>query len=364
MKELLSRLHDEDTAAAATAERALLSGVGGGCQVPLGALAVVRSGELHLQACACSPDGAQVVRAALSGPVDTPEALGQAVAKALIEGGASAFIRQVALDALKPKQPLAGRTVVVTRSESQGSVLSDELSAMGAKVIEFPTISIQEVTPDSTIPGARAVDWLIFTSANGVNHFVSALAREGKSLSEYRTADVCAIGPATAASLRAHGMPVSLTPEHYIAESILTALMRLEGGVSGKRFLMPRGDLARPDLPEALRAAGAEVTECVVYQTVAPEVAEETVEAMVAAGPDLVVFTSSSTARNFATILGDVRLEALKLKAKFASIGPITTETAQSLGMAVSIEPEEHEIPALVYGIVQHVAGQHAVTSV
>ncbi len=334
------------------AERALLSGVGGGCQVPLGALAVVRSGALHLQACACSPDGTQVVRATLSGPVDAPEALGQAVAKALIQGGASVFIRQVALDALKPKQPLAGRTVVVTRSESQGSVLSEELSAMGAKVIEFPTISIQEVSPDGAIPGEASVDWLIFTSVNGVNHFASALAREGKRFAAYRSAAVCAIGPATAATLRVHGVPVSLTPEQYVAESILEALTRLEGGVAGKRFLMPRGNLARPELPDALRAAGAEVTECVVYETVMPAVPEETVTTMLASAPELVVFTSSSTARNFATILGDVRLEALKAKAKFASIGPITTATAKALGVTVSIEPEEHEIPALVYAIV------------
>jgi hydroxymethylbilane synthase len=352
LKDLLSRIHDADTAAAATAERALLSGVGGGCQVPLGALAVVRLGELHLQACACSPDGTQVVRAALSGPADAPEALGQAVAKALIEGGASVFIRQVALDALKPKQPLAGRTVVVTRSESQGSVLSDELSAMGAKVIEFPTISIQEVAPDGAIPGDGAVDWLIFTSVNGVNHFASALAREGRSLAAFRSAAVCAIGPATASALRVHGVPVSLTPEQYVAESILEALARLERGVAGKRFLMPRGNLARSDLPEALRAAGAEVTECVVYETIMPAVPEATVSAMLAAAPELVVFTSSSTARNFATILGDARLEALKGSVKFASIGPITTETAKALGMTVSIEPEEHEIPALVYAIV------------
>jgi uroporphyrinogen III methyltransferase/synthase len=87
-----------------------------------------------------------------------------------------------------------------------------------------------------------------------------------------------------------------------------------------------------------------------------PVVPEETVSAMLAAAPELVVFTSSSTARNFATILGDVRLEALKGSVKFASIGPITTETAKALGMTVSIEPEEHEIPALVHAIVHQIA--------
>ena len=351
MLDLLGRIHHADTAAAARAERALLSAVGGGCQVPLGALATVEAGQLHLRACACSPDGTKVVRAESTGPVSAPETLGQTVAQALIDGGASAFIRQVALDALKPKQPLAGRTIVVTRAESQGSGLSSELAALGAKVIDFPAIAIASVTPDTPIPDET--DWLIFTSANGVNHFVSALQQEGRDIAAYRDAACCAIGPATAEALRACGMPVTLTPEKYIAESILDALVRLEEGVAGKRFIMPRGNLARPDLPDALRAAGAEVCECVVYETSMPVVAPETVAAMLSEHPDMVVFTSSSTAQNFAAIVGESALNGLKAEAQFASIGPITTETAEKLGMKITIEPADHEIPALVYEIVQ-----------
>ena len=355
MKALLARIHHGVTAAVATAERALLSAMGGGCQVPLGALAEVEGDALHLRACACSPDGTQVVRAARRGPIDAPEMLGRAVAQMLIEGGASAFLRQVSLDALKPKQPLAGKTVVVTRSESQGSVLSDELSALGAKVIEFPTIAIRRAESIGAVPTADVVDWMVFTSANGVEHFAGAVNDQDGAFSDYRGVDCCAIGPATAAALRSQGIPVTLTPEKYIAESILEAFARLEGGVAGRRFLMPRGNLARPELPEALRAAGGEVLEYVVYETTMPVVAAETVAAMLAAKPDMVVFTSSSTARNFAEILGDERLTALKESVLFASIGPITTETAERLGMKVSIEPEDYEIPALVYAIVQGV---------
>lgn len=351
MRDLLARIHHADTAAAAMAERALLSAVGGGCQVPLGALATVEAGQLHLRACACSPDGTRVVRADLTGPADAPETLGQTVARALIEGGASAFIRQVALDTLKPKQPLAGKTIVVTRAESQGSVLTSELAALGAKVIDFPAIAIHSVTPETPIPDDAS--WLIFTSANGVQHFAEALKRAGRTIADYRNADCCAIGPATAEALRVCGMPVTLMPEHYIAESILDALTRLENGVAGKRFLMPRGNLARPDLPDALRAAGAEVCECVVYETSMPVLAPETVAAMLSERPDMIVFTSSSTARNFATLVGEAALEDLKARAQFASIGPITTETAEKLGMKIAIEPADHEIPALVYEIVQ-----------
>lgn len=352
---LLQKIHDPDTTAAATAERTLLDAMGGGCQVPLGALATVEGDQLHLQACAFSPDGTRVIRAAESGGVDDPVGLGRRVARALIDAGASAFLTQMYLESLKPKQPLKGMTMVVTRAEEHASVLSDELAALGAEVIGFPTISIKGIVPSEPIGDGGGYDWLIFTSVNGVEQFVNALAREGRTLAEFRAAAFCAIGPATAAALRAQQVPITLTPDQYVAESILEGLSRLERDLSGKRFLMPRGNLARPVLPDALRSAGAEVTECVVYETEMPVIAPGVVDTLMAARPGWVAFTSSSTARNFATALGEARLTQLKSTARFASIGPITTETAESLGMSIAIEPEQYEIPALVRAIVDGV---------
>lgn len=356
LRTLLERIHHPETATAATAERALLAAIGGGCQVPLGALATMRDNMLHLQACACSPDGSQVVRAAQSGPVGDPEGLGRAVAGALIEAGASAFVKQVALDAWKPRQPLAGMSIAVTRASNQASVLSDELMALGARVIDFPTIEIRGCVPEAPIEGEGAWDWIIFTSANAVEHFVAALEREGRRLAEFRAAAFCAIGPATAAALRAHQVPITLTPEQYIAESILEGLKRLENGLAGKRFLMPRGNLARPMLPDALREAGAEVAEIVVYETLMPEIPAGAADTLLEARPDWVVFTSSSTARNFSKALGPDRVAALSAHARFASIGPMTTAAAEECGMPVSVEPERHEIPGLIHALIDATA--------
>jgi hydroxymethylbilane synthase len=352
LKALLAQIHHEETAAAATAERTLLDALGGGCQVPLGALATANGDALSLRACACSPDGTKVVRAEERGRLDAPEALGNAVAKILMDGGASAFVQQVGLDALKPKQPLAGKTIVVTRASNQASVLSRELKALGATVVDYPTIAINPIALDASVEKDGAYDWLIFTSSNGVDHFVNALTAEGRDLAEYRAAAFCGIGPATAAALRAHQVPVTLTPDKYVAESILTGLQALENDLAGKRFLMPRGDLARPALPDALRGAGADVTECVVYETVMPEIAPESTVAMVDAKPDLVTFTSSSTARNFVSALSEAQLTNLKDQVRFASIGPITTATALELGLEIGIEPKRHEIVALIHAVV------------
>ena len=185
-----------------------------------------------------------------------------------------------------------------------------------------------------------------------MNHFVSALETEGRTLAEFRDADFCAIGPATAAALRAHKVPITLTPAQYVAESILDGLITLETSLKGKRILMPKGNLARPALPASLREAGADVTECVIYDTVMPEIDPGLVEKVLAARPDWVTFTSSSTARNFVSALSDAQLAQVKECARFASIGPITTATAKELGLPVVVEPARHEIPALIHALV------------
>src|SRR5690606_34692181 len=133
--------------------------------------------------------------------------------------------------------------------------------------------------------------------------------------------------------------------------SMLDALRIAAPPLSGKRFLLPRADIARGFLPDALRDEGADVTELVVYRTVMPEVDEGRLDAVTSRAPDLVVFTSSSTASNFHALLGADRMETLKRSAEFVSIGPITTRTAEELGMPIAIEPAQHDIPSLVAAI-------------
>ena len=111
-------------------------------------------------------------------------------------------------------------------------------------------------------------------------------------------------------------------------------------------------------MPEELRKRGADVKELVAYRTVAPRSTDERAEALLAYKPDLVTFTSSSTARNFYEMIGKVRVERVKQTAAFASIGPIAAKTATELGMPVTIQPETHDIPHFVESIVDAI-GRH-----
>lgn len=94
-REAVSRLHDADTGVALSAERALVAALGGGCQMPLGGIAVHDAGELDMEAAVTSRDGRQVVRSHRRGSVDDPVALGRQVAADLVHSGALDILEAV-----------------------------------------------------------------------------------------------------------------------------------------------------------------------------------------------------------------------------------------------------------------------------
>jgi uroporphyrinogen III methyltransferase/synthase len=226
--------------------------------------------------------------------------------------------------------------------------LLQELERLGATTLAFPTIEIHPVDPPPPIAGAKLFDWVIFTSANAVSFMAYALAGVERAIEDYRDCAVCTVGPATAERCLGYGLTVSLTPERFIADAIADAVEGIEGSLEGKRFLIPRGNLASNTLADMLRAKGAKVSEPVVYETrkATPTQAERA--ALLASRPDWVVFTSSSTAENFAAILtSDERAEVDK-SARYAAIGPMTRETAEQHGMAIAVQPDRHDVPGLV----------------
>jgi hydroxymethylbilane synthase len=93
--DVLEKLNDDETRTAIIAERALLSALQGGCQVPLGAWARIERAELILEACVCSVDGVQYVKQSASAPPDQARALGERMAHLLIEAGAQSILEEV-----------------------------------------------------------------------------------------------------------------------------------------------------------------------------------------------------------------------------------------------------------------------------
>ena len=252
---------------------------------------------------------------------------------------------------------LRGKRILVTRARSQASSLVQRIESLGGEVVEFPTIEIRP--PESYGPLDQAInqiesyDWLIFTSVNGVEQFLNRFEKLGKNIADLAGIEVGAIGPETAKRLTAAQIQPSLVPKQYQAEGILEAL--IPETVLGKRILIPRAAKARDILPKTLRQWGARVDVVEAYQTVLPQVEVSALCRLLREGTiDMITFTSSSTATNFAAMLRDQDLPRLLSRTVIACIGPITRKTVEDLGMRPEIVSEEFTIPGLVSAMVDY----------
>ncbi len=255
------------------------------------------------------------------------------------------------------QKPLAGKTVLITRARDQSAEFAGLLRDVGAEVIEFPTI---EIVPPASWEGLDrafdqmdSYDWIIFTSANGVEFFWKRLNEKGKDQGLLSALKVCAIGPGTARQLRENGIAVDYTPKEFIAEAILKGFEEM--AVKGRRILLVRAKVARDVLPEGLRKMGAEVDVVDIYQTVKPKNGSKRLRQLLTDRRiDVVTFTSSSTVNHFFDLLEEEHQKELPKNIAIACIGPITAETAKGRGTEVHIQPEQYTIPGLTRAIVEY----------
>ncbi len=257
----------------------------------------------------------------------------------------------------KPNEthPLAGTRILVGRARHQAGSLSSSLRGLGASVIEIPFIEIRKPRSfqplDHALKNLAAYDWLILTSANGVEAMWQRIRKLRLTRRHLKHLQIAAIGPATKKALLQHGLKVKMVPEEYVAESVVKGL---RDQVKGKRVLLVRAKVARDVIPGDLRAAGAQVDVVEAYETVVPKKSRARLRALMKAKsrrPHLVTFTSSSTARNFAELLGEAAARSME-GVQFASIGPVTSATLRELGMPVAIEASEFTMGGLIRAIV------------
>jgi uroporphyrinogen-III synthase len=263
------------------------------------------------------------------------------------------------------KRPLAGTRILVGRARHQASSLSAGLRSLGASVIEIPFIEIRKPQSwrplDDALKSLATYDWLILTSANGVEAMWERLRRLRITRQALEHLQIAAIGPATKKAIVKHGLKVKMVPEEYIAEAVVK---KLRDKIVGKRVVLIRAKVARDVIPEELRAAGAEVDVIEAYETVVPEKSRARLRALMKSTtrrPHVVTFTSSSTAKNFAELMGKTLMNKtvagsagagwLK-RVQFASIGPVTSATLGELGMRPSVEAKEFTMGGLIRAIV------------
>lgn len=249
-------------------------------------------------------------------------------------------------------RPLFGKRILVTRARHQASTLSRLLSERSAQPVELPAIDIQRITDttalDRAISSLARYQWLIFTSVNGVKAFFERLHGLKMDARNIHGLQVAAIGPATTEVLEQQGITPDYCPGVYTSQGLIAGLKSFD--IAGKRFLLPRADIADKQLTEGIIKLGAEVDEVTAYKTAPAHDDTHRLRKILEQGDiDVITFTSSSTVSGLIAALGN---EGLTINsAKVACIGPKTAEAATRAGLKVSIVASEHTIPGLVTAI-------------
>ncbi len=259
----------------------------------------------------------------------------------------------------RPEQrPLLGLRVLNTRPEHDAVGLTRKLAGLGAEVIALPATRIAAPRDPDALDqvihrlcrapvAARPWDWIVFTSANAVRAFLNrlfSLAPDGGGAGG-RAAGRCydarclagvriaSIGAATSAALSAYGLTPDLVPDHATGSHLAVALP----DIAGRRLLLPRSDQAPPDLPRALAARGASVTEVIAYAVTPAEPDPAVLDEVAGEGVDVALFCSPSALRGTAAMVGDRPLAAVLGRAAIACIGPTTAAAAQEMGLRPDI---------------------------
>jgi uroporphyrinogen III methyltransferase/synthase len=241
---------------------------------------------------------------------------------------------------------LAGQRIVVTRAVDQAEELARPLRELGAEVVLLPTIAIIAAADSAPLREAAAqcdsYDWIIFSSANAVLFFAAELPVPRGSC----RARIATVGAATRQVAEKEGFSVTLTPDKYVAESLVTAFK--EEDLSGRRVLIPSAAVTRDVLPNEFRKLNATVEVVEAYRNVPPpDLAARAASIFREPYPDWATFTSSSA---FENLLGVVDGESLR-RVRIATIGPITSETVRNNGFIVTAEANPHAVEGLVEGI-------------
>jgi uroporphyrinogen III methyltransferase/synthase len=257
-------------------------------------------------------------------------------------------------------KPLFGKRVLVTRAADQAASMAQALRDAAAEPVLAPAIRIASPANEAALHNAVAevgsYAWLVLTSRNGVDAFFGELRRQGADARRLGGVRVAAIGPATAACLREHGIEPDAMPDEYRAEAVAEVILaRHAGDMRGASVLLVQAEVARDALPDKLKKAGARVEQVPAYRTLPPLAAERARlrETLERGEMDVVTFTSASTVDNTVAALGTGAALVLA-RVTVASIGPITTEAAERHGLHVAITASESTVEGLVTALETH----------
>ena len=230
------------------------------------------------------------------------------------------------------KLPLKGKRILVTRPRREGIRLTQQLEALGARADCLPAI-LRQPLPFCWPPDEFDSDWLLFTSAYGVDAFFRHLKRRRLDARCLAGKKIAVVGPKTELALEQHGLLADFVPTEYSGQALARQMLEQNLLNRQSRVLLPRAEQSSPDLTEVLDQAGVPWQALTVYRTL-PCPAEQIIDP---AFYDAILFTSASTVTGFAACCPpETDFSALPA----LCISSQTAAQAQTLGMNPVVSPQ------------------------
>ena len=272
------------------------------------------------------------------------------------------FIEKMPLN----NQKLSNKTIIITRAAVQSSKFTKLLEKEGAKVVEMSALKITNPSSwellDEAITSLNNIDWLILTSANGVNYFFKRLFELGKDLRALNNIKIAVVGKKTANVLKEYHLNADFIPPNFIADSLVE---NFPEDLTNKRVLFTRVETGgRAILVEELRAKNATVIEVPAYESSCPSnINLESWNALKNKEVNIITFASSKTVKNFNILiekaLNDPKFNPQKITKEYllkdlniASIGPQTSQSCREILGRVDIEAKEYTLEGLTQALI------------
>lgn len=252
------------------------------------------------------------------------------------------------------QRPLFGQRVAIARPTGQAAGVMARLLELGAQPVLLPAIAILPPADWTDVDRALArlpdFDWVVFSSVNGVRFLLERMWETGGDVRRLARARLAAIGDGTAQALADFHLRADLVPESFRAEALAEAL---KSHVAHKHVLWARASRGRDVLPSELRAAGAEVTEVVVYQNVDVDAwPADLLGTLEQGNVDWICLSSPSIARSVRRLLTPAALAQIGTTTRLASISPVTSAAAREVGMPIAAEATVYNWEGILAAIV------------
>lgn len=231
-------------------------------------------------------------------------------------------------------KPLYGKNIIVTRPTNQATSLINKIEDLGGNVIGLPTIKIVPLEDyelvDRQFLDLANYNWIIFTSENGVRLFFERLRIKGIDIRILKDIKIATIGDTTKKELNKLGLNVDFVPKEFTNNALLEGILNVIN--EEEKVLLPRGNMSSSNLVTSLINHNIECNEMIIYNTVCSDIQkEDLVNELNKLKIDFITFTSSSTVKNFVSILEKQNINSI-FNTKAVCIGPVTASVAKELG--------------------------------